>query len=285
MRVPTFLAAAIFAFSSICAAQSPQDADAAQAPQENYVIGRQDVLNITVLDQKELSGKYTVEADGNIRFPMVNVVPAAGRTLRELEADLAKRLVDGQFLKNPQISVNLDQFRGQRVFIFGGVASPGTYPLTDGMTILDAMVKAGYGAASEAIITRPKDRLTSPVTADRAPAGDKIVVNLRELEKDAENGVLSRNIPLCDGDYIFVPRVDRNRIFVTGEVKTPGAYSVPEGTTVLQAVSLAGGFTEIASAGRIKVIRIVKGQKKTIGVKLEDLVQPGDTIIVPQRIL
>ena len=123
-------------------------------------------------------------------------------------------------------------------------------------------------------------RIRMPGTA----GAEVLKVNLREFEKDVEKGQFSRNVLLEDGDSIFVPRVDRNRIYVTGQVKLPAAYSVPEGTTVLQAISLAGGFTEGAAANRIQIQRIVDGKSKTINVKLEDPVLPGDTINVRERL-
>lgn len=249
--------------------------------QENYVIGRQDVLNVTVFEQPEMSGKFTVQPDGNCTLPLVGRMPTAGLTLREFEAQLTKRLADG-FVRKPQVTVSLDQFRGRRVFIFGGVGSPGTYALSDDMTLIEALAKAGYNAASEAVIVRsPGAR--GPVMPEQAREGEVIRVNLREFEKDVEGGRLSRNVVLMDNDTIFVPRTDRTRVFVSGEIRNPGAYSIPEGTTVLQAITLAGGITERASTGRIKISRLVNGKQKSIKANLGDTVQPGDTIIVPER--
>ncbi|HVZ21940.1 MAG TPA: SLBB domain-containing protein, partial [Vicinamibacterales bacterium] len=71
--------------------------------------------------------------------------------------------------------------------------------------------------------------------------------------------------------------------FVFGEVKNPGAYPIRTGTTVLQALSLAGGLTPAAARGRVKVVRLVNGQKLEITVKLDDVVRPGDTVTVPER--
>jgi protein involved in polysaccharide export with SLBB domain len=70
---------------------------------------------------------------------------------------------------------------------------------------------------------------------------------------------------------------------VFGEVKNPGGYAVQKSTTVLQALSLAGGVTEHGAMNRVQVMRTVKGQKVETRVKLTDLVRPEDTIIVPQR--
>jgi polysaccharide biosynthesis/export protein len=276
----------LFTFVGVALA-NPQTAPAAQAAVRGtqdpgaYQISRQDVLNITVFEQPELNGKYTVDSDGTVAFPLVGRVRAAGTTVRQVEVELRRLLVDG-FFKDPHVSVTLDQFRGRRVFVFGGVNAPGMYPLPDGATLIEILAKAGYAGASEVVVVRTPGA-TGPVLPSDNGNSQVIRVNLRELEKDVEDGVLSRNVMLQDADTIYVPRVDRNRVFVSGEVKNPGAFSVPEGTTVLQLLSLAGGVTEAASTSRIKIIRIVDGKKKEIKVKLEALVEPGDTVVVPTR--
>ena len=108
-------------------------------------------------------------------------------------------------------------------------------------------------------------------------------MNLRELERDLEQGRLSRNVILEEGDTVFVPRFDPNRIYVSGQVQNPGAFSVPEGTTVLQALTLAGGPTPDAALGRVKILRVVDGNQKRLDAELDDIVQPRDTILVPER--
>ena len=68
-----------------------------------------------------------------------------------------------------------------------------------------------------------------------------------------------------------------------GQVKSPGAYAIQRTTTVLQALSLAGGVTERGATGRIKIVRIENGKTVEVKVKLTDVVRPGDTIMVPER--
>jgi polysaccharide export outer membrane protein len=99
--------------------------------------------------------------------------------------------------------------------------------------------------------------------------------------RDLESGALSQNIKLRDGDTIFVSRAQS--VYVFGEVRNPGAYSIQKNTTVLQALSLAGGVSEHGAMNRIQVVRVEKGHKREIKVKLTDIVRPEDTIIVPQR--
>jgi polysaccharide biosynthesis/export protein len=86
---------------------------------------------------------------------------------------------------------------------------------------------------------------------------------------------------LRDGDTIFVPRAES--VYVFGQVKNPGAYPIQRDTTVLQALSLAGGVNERGATGRIKIVRIEKGKTIEVRVKLTDIVRAGDTIMVPER--
>jgi polysaccharide export outer membrane protein len=104
-------------------------------------------------------------------------------------------------------------------------------------------------------------------------------VNLREIE----TGRLSQNVVIRDGDTLFVPKAER--FFVTGFVRLPGSYTLEPNMTVLQAISMAGGVTERGSGRRLRVTRMVNGERKDVDAKPTDLVQPGDTIMVRQRLL
>ena len=94
-------------------------------------------------------------------------------------------------------------------------------------------------------------------------------------------GNMSLNVQLQDGDTISVPKLQS--VFLTGQVKSPGAYAVERNTTVLQVLALAGGLTDSGSDARIRILRIVKGRKTEIRAKMSDTVEPGDTIVVPER--
>jgi polysaccharide export outer membrane protein len=247
--------------------------------QTDYIIGNQDVLTITVYDQVDLSGKFTVDPDGTLTFPLIGRVKAGGLTLRGLEDELKKRLADG-YLRNPQVSVSMDSYRSQRIFVMGEVRSPGAYQLTGDMTIIEAIARAGSttpAAADEAMIVRPKEGQTTGPVLPSDSDSTVIRVNLREIQE----GALSKNLQLRDGDTLVVQKA--RLVYVFGQVKAPGAYPVDKDTTVLQALSLAGGVTDRGSTGRIKIVRAVEGKKKELKVKLTDLVEPGDTIVVAER--
>jgi len=267
--------------AGLSAAQEPRAPQPSQGTE--YVIGAQDVLTVTVWESPDLSGKFTVEADGSFTFPLIGRVKAGGLTLRQFEAELKKKLADGYF-KNPQISVAVETYRSQRIFIVGEVRNPGTYPLTGDMTLIEALARAGSNtqtASPEAIIVRAPagKQPEGPILPEQKTDATEILhVNIRDLQ----SGALSQNVALRDGDTIFVPRAES--VYVFGQVKNPGAYALQSAdTTVLQALSLAGGVTDRGATNRIKIARIVNGEKQEIKVKLTDRVLPGDTIIVPEK--
>jgi len=242
--------------------------------QTDYVVGAQDVLTITVFGEAELSGKFTVEQDGTFTFPQIGRVKAGGSTLRAVEQELRTKLADG-YLKNPQVSATIENYRSQRILIMGEVRSPGEYQLTGEMTLLSALARAGSTtptASRDATIVRPRK--------DPKPGEDASEIIKIDLA-DLQAGNMSLNVSLQDGDTINVLKA--HSVFVAGQVKSPGAYAVESDTTVLQVVSLAGGLTDRGSDSRIRVQRTVNGKKVEIAVKLTDLVLPGDTIIVRER--
>ncbi|HXG70789.1 MAG TPA: polysaccharide biosynthesis/export family protein [Gemmatimonadaceae bacterium] len=244
----------------------------------DYRIGAQDVLTIQVFDQPDLGGKYAVEADGTFSFPLIGRVKAAGMSLRAFEEELKKKLSDGYF-RNPQVTVAVEQYRSQRIFVMGEVRIPGPVPLTGGMTLIEALSRAGStlpSASGEVAIVRAQGA-KGPVLPGAVSDADIFRASIRDLE----SGSQSQNIELRDGDTIFVPRAET--LYVFGQVKNPGSYSIQKDTTVLQALSLAGGVTENGAMNRIKIVRIVKGEKREVKVKLTDVVRPGDTLIVPER--
>jgi polysaccharide biosynthesis/export protein len=246
-----------------------------------YTVGTRDVLLITVWDEPDLTGKFVIEADGTLNFPLIGRIKAAGLALPALEAELKRLLADG-YLKDPRVSVAVDQYHSQRIFVIGEVRSPGTYPLTGGMTLIEAVASAGAtlpSAAGEILVVRPPSgrQASGPILPNQVEQSEVMSVDLAALQR----GIVSSNVALQDGDTVFVPRAEM--VYVYGQVRSPGAYAVEKGATVLQALSLAGGVTERGSTGRIRIMRVLDGKKKELRVKLTDLVEPGDTIVVPQR--
>ena len=247
------------------------------AQTDDYLIGPRDRLAIDVWNADGLEGIYTVEADGTFTFPLVGRVEAAGLTIREFESNLIKLLADG-FFRRPQVTVAIEEYRSQRIFVVGEVREPGTYPLTGGMTLIEAIASAGSttdAASNEALIVQAG--AGGPVLPEDREDASAITVDLEALQ----SGQMSQNISLHDGDTVFVPRAQT--LYVSGEVNSPGQYPIRRGTTVLQALALAGGVTDFGAANRIKIIRVIDGQQVEIEAKVNDPVQADDTIVVPER--
>jgi hypothetical protein len=141
-------------------------------------------------------------------------VKAGGLTLRQVEAQVKKQLEDGEFFANPQLAVSIEQYKSQKVFIVGEVRSPGTYPLSGDMNLVEALARAGStlpSASGEAIIVHPPaPGVSGPTFPIKDDAENVARVDLRELQ----NGMFSLNVALRDGDTIFVPRGRRPRLHV-----------------------------------------------------------------------
>ena len=254
----------------------------------DYLIGPNDVLDIRVFNQDKLTNKYSVASDGSFTFPMVGRVPAGGLTARAVEDYIRDSLAKTSF-RDPQVTVVVDQFRSQQVYVLGQVRSPQTLQFTGSLTLVDALARVGGPtdrAGSEVLIAKPSSTGAPAVaptgtngTANQPSASDPNVirVNLEALQR----GDFSQNIPLMSGYIVGIPAAET--AFVQGQVARPSEYPIRPGMTVQQLLTLAGGMTDLGSDRRIEIQRVVNGKKTTIKAKLDDPVQGKDIIIVPKR--
>ena len=209
-----------------------------------YKIGLNDEVKVTVFDEPDLSTMYRVDADGSISFPLIGRVQAAGTTLSELQQRITTMLAAG-YIKNPQVRVEINQYKSQFVYVIGEVRAPGKITMTGTtMTLLEALALA---------------------------------VNRRDLEL----GKAGQDVVLQDGDIINVPSA--RHFYITGMVRNPGTFVLDPGISVQQAIALAGGLNDRGSDRRIKISRIVDGKLTDVSVDLEDKVEPGDTIMISGR--
>jgi polysaccharide export outer membrane protein len=268
----------VLLLSLLQAAAAPGTNDA----QRLYIVGANDVLTITVYNQPQLTGKFVVEADGTFAYPLLGRVAAGGLSIRAVEDKVRQGLADG-FLKDPQISVTVDQYRSQQIFVMGEVKQPGPLPFTGAMTLIEALARAGSiteRAGSEAVIVHSAPgAAAAPASnfSESTARGDAIHIDLEKLQR----GTLTQDATLRPGDTIFVPRADT--VFVSGQVRMPGEYHMRTGMTVRQALALAGGVTDRGSTRRVQIIRVVDGKETTINGDLQKTVQSGDTIVVNER--
>jgi polysaccharide export outer membrane protein len=245
----------------------------------DYKVGPQDVLNITIFGESQLSGKFRIDNDGTFTFQYLGRVKAEDLTVTEIEANLKKGLAEG-YLKNPQVSVEIDQYHSQNVYVLGEVRAPNRYSLPGNSTLIDLLTMAGSVTPTAGHWVLINHARVGVVTGGPAVMNDASSADVRVNLGDIQSGK-AQNIKIQDGDTIFIPKAQI--IYVTGQVRTPGGYPYDETMTVFEAVSLAGGVTEKGSNTRISIRRLINGQMKEVDAKPTDTLKPGDQINVKPR--
>jgi polysaccharide export outer membrane protein len=245
---------------------------AALAYGQDYIVGEGDLLRISVYDNPDLATVVRITGEGTILFPLIGQVKVAGLTVSKVSQRLAELLAAG-YLVSPQVAVFIEEYRSQKVTIMGQVNRPGLIELKGYTTFLEVLSKAGdltKDAGDVAVIKRKSD---GPDKKEKT-----ISVDLKML---VGKGDTSQDVPVLDGDSIYV--VKASVFFVTGEVKKPDSYKLEVGLTVLKAITMAGGFTDKAATGRVKIIRKKSGGEEYLEkVRLDELVGPDDVIVVPE---
>lgn len=238
----------------------------------DYIVGEGDVLKITVYDHDDLTTTVRVGGEGIVQIPLVGQIKVDGLSVDQVAAKLSKLFADG-FIVNPQVSVFIDEFRSKRTIILGHVLKPGLYELSGPTTFLELISKAGgltQDAGDTAVIKRKA----------YSPGGEESVITI-DLKKLVEQGDTSLNTSIMDGDSIYVNKA--GVFFVTGEVKKPDSYKASQDTTVIKAITMAGGFTDKASATNVKIIRKIDGKEKVIEkAKMDEQILANDVIVVPE---
>ena len=258
---------------------------AVPASAQEYVIGARDVLKVTVWGQDDLSKDYPVEPDGYVSFPLVGRVKAAGLTPSAFADDLRVRL-EKDYLVNPQVLVSVKDYLSQKVHVSGEAERPGVYYLSGPTTVRDILSRAGglsKSAGSQVVLVR--------ADAMRARSADPDAGSRQLHVKRVLAGDPSENVAVADGDTLVVPK--GNTFFVFGEVRRPGAFPLDKDTNVLEGITLAGGFTDKAAPGRVRVIRSLKDGQQVISVDMNDVIRHGqrekaipllenDVVVVPE---
>jgi polysaccharide export outer membrane protein len=273
------------------AAQAPAPAAAPPPGPADYQIGPSDILSVTVYGHPDLTQTLFVQPDGTFTFPLVGRVKGSDMTPAELEKKLVILLSRG-FIRNPQVTVVVQEYRSKTVYVVGEVARPGPYPLSGRTTLVEVLAKAGptTNAGAEVVVVRPQQGVavagpvlpTEVAEGEEAPPDKPRAEVIRVAMSDIQAGDLDKNLALQPNDTVFVPPAPK--VFVSGEVRNPGAYGWFPGMTTRQLISLAGGLTPDGSDGRLKVVRQVGGQSEEDKIKLDEPVKPGDTLVVRRRL-
>ena len=238
-------------------------------------LGPGDLLDVSVYNVPELATKTRVSNTGDIYLPLIDYVHVGGLTTDEAQSLIQKRLEDGGFVRNPHVSVFVDDATSQGVTIIGEVAKPGIYPDAMDHKLYEVISEAGgFGPAASRKIAIIRRNQAEPIRIDLP----------RNLADD-----LSGNVEIMPGDTISVPRAPI--IYVVGDVAKPSGLLVDNGSlTVLQALALAGGANHTAKLGESRIVR--KGPngmtemklqiKKMLEAKAPDMaLQADDILFIP----
>ncbi|MGH9733367.1 MAG: polysaccharide biosynthesis/export family protein [Candidatus Acidiferrales bacterium] len=189
--------AAVWGASGVARGQDPsshaQPTQKSATSNPNYVIGAQDVLNVDVWKEPELTREVPVRPDGKISLPLLNDVQAAGLTPTKLADEISEGLK--KYITDPQVTVIVSAINSQRVYILGEVTRAGAYPLLPGMTVLQALSSAGgfteFANSKKIYVLRQNKG-----KQEKFPFNYKDVVSGKNTQE---------NITLEAGDTIVVP--------------------------------------------------------------------------------
>jgi polysaccharide export outer membrane protein len=270
-----------------------------QAQDTAYRIGPRDVLTLTIFaggEQQNVSS-MTVSSQGMINVPFIGSVMAKGLTISQLEDKIAKPLATDYFV-NPEVNIVISEYHSLHYYISGAVGTPGLYEMKSKATLLELIAKAGGASADHgniAYILHPSSENTVSKKQNQSLYSDKDPIKV-DLNKLLDKGDMNQNIELQSGDVVYIPlqssqNLSVSKIYVEGEVKSPGVYTYQEGLTALNACIMAGGFSKFAAPNRTRIIRQNGKKQIIIKINLNDVkdgripdaeIKPGDRIHIPE---
>ncbi len=162
-------------------------------PGDDTTLGSGDVFDVRVFGEADLAATYRVAQDGSIDFPLVGRLAVAGLEPTAVADLLSERLRSGQYLRDPQVSVLVKEYNSKRISIMGAVARPGTFPMSSGLTVVQAISLAGgftpLASRNSTVVSR---RVNGQVRRYR-------------VQVDDVTGGGASDVPLATGDIVFVP--------------------------------------------------------------------------------
>ena len=258
--------------------QTPAAKEAvSQGAFERLTVGVGDQIFITVFGQPDMSAEVTVNDNEQVTLPLIGTLKIGGLTPPMIERLVAQRLKDGEYLRNPEVSVQVRQVRSQMISVLGEVQRPGRIPIIGKLTVLDAVATAGG-------LTPRADNSALLIRRNSAPTGGvqrkEIVVRLDQV---MNSSTAELGIELVNEDIVFVPL--QKLFYIHGEVRKPGAYPIEPELNLMRVLSISGGVTERGSLRRIRIFRKDADQKiQEFTPDLNSPVVSGDVIYVDERL-
>ncbi|MGM0438221.1 MAG: SLBB domain-containing protein, partial [Bacillota bacterium] len=242
----------------------------------SYELNKGDQISISVWGHSDLKQETIVSPNGNISFPLIGTLKAEGLTTTELKNNITEKL--NEYIKDPEVNINILEHKKSKIMIMGEVKNPGTYPIEENDKIINVISRAG-GPTQVADL--------SQINLKRENKSK--YYNLEESfddNKEKENSYSKNNVKVKDKDVIYIPK-STIKVTVLGEVKKPGQYDLKKGSKISNIIAQAGGLTEMASneatfssgnkKEKIQVNNITSGKSND-----NKVLKDGDEIFVPR---
>lgn len=231
---------------------------------QGYLIGDEDILQISVWGNPELNVQVPVRPDGMISFPLAGDVKASGVSPRELKSKLESEL--SKFVKTPAVSVMVTAINSFKVYVIGegitmGGTNSGVITLRRNTSLMQLLAQVGS--------LKNADLNSAHILRD----GKKLNNDFFRL---IVKGDISQDIQLKPNDIIFIPDNFEKRIMVVGAVRNPGIIQYREGLTIVDAILNTGGFTEFAKQNDVLIVRKEGNAMKNIEARMKDVIKDGD---------
>jgi polysaccharide biosynthesis/export protein len=273
--------------------------DAAGAPSAtppnvtSYVLGPEDQITVRVFAANDIPNKpVQIDNDGTVTLPMIGQVHAAGLTVEQLQGHLVTAYK--KYFKDPQVTVQVNDFRSQPVSVAGNVTRPGVVQLRGNRNLMEVIGQAGglrADAGDSVMITRNLSEGPIPVSGAFTDPTSKYSIAHINIRSVMSGKNPEANIQIKPHDVITVPRA--RLIYVLGNVGRPGGYVLAENESMslTQAIALAGGWNKTAALSSARILRADGGParqqisanvKKIMENKAPDVqMRPDDILYIP----
>ncbi len=260
-------------------------------PAQNASVNIGDKLNIQVYRERDLSGVFVVNPSGNLNYPLIGEVHAAGLSVDELKQFLAETLGES-YVVNPQIEINLEESPNKQIVILGQVLRPGNYKITSADTTMIRVISQAGGFSEDAMLKNVQ------IVRTKEGKRNNIQVDVSEIIRGT-----APDMTIEPGDVIFIDKQEKKpaelaipnvSVAILGQIQKPGNFSFNENTTLVRLITQAGGFSPIAAPNRIKIVKFDKsGKSKPRIVNFNDILdgkaddvklESGDVVVVPESV-
>ena len=275
-RLPTDLLAQLLQrlFLSVLMLLAPVLAHAQLSEaQRDYVLGPGDVVRVSVYQNQDLTLETRITESGTISYPLLGQVRLGGLSVPQAERVIADGLKNGNFVRQPQVSILVTQVRGNQASVLGMVNRPGRYPIEQtGMRLSELLATAGgiaQGGSDQVVLSGMRDR--KPL---------RVVIDVPLLF--AESGGVNDPV-IANGDTVYVERMPM--VYIYGEVQRPGAMRLERDMTVLQGLASGGGLTQRGTEKGLRLHRRgADGKVQILQPGMNDPLQNGDVIYLRESL-